>query len=255
VTELKLYNTLSRSLETFRPRAAGMASVYSCGPTVYSRQHLGNMRQYVLADLLTRVLRLQGLQVRHVINITDVGHLTDDADQGDDKLELAAHRSGTSALEVARVWTELFKRDLGLLNVQEPSVWARATEHIPEQVAMILALEAKGFTYITPDGVYFDTAKDAGYGALSRLKASAAHARLRNDAGKRSPADFALWKFSPKHGRRRQLEWPSPWGVGFPGWHIECSAMATKHLGPEIDIHTGGVDHIAVHHTNEIAQA
>jgi len=255
VTELKLYNTLSRSLETFRPRAPGVASVYSCGPTVYSRQHLGNMRPYVLADLLTRVLRLQGLEVRHVINITDVGHLTDDADQGDDKLELAAHRSGTSALEVARVWTELFKRDLGLLNVREPSVWARATEHIPEQIEMILALEAKGFTYITRDGVYFDTAKDAGYGALSRLKASAAHARVQSEAGKRSPADFALWKFSPPHGRRRQLEWPSPWGVGFPGWHIECSAMATKHLGQEIDIHTGGVDHVAVHHTNEIAQA
>jgi cysteinyl-tRNA synthetase len=255
VTELKLYNTLSRSLETFRPREPGVARVYSCGPTVYSRQHLGNMRPYVLADLLTRVLAFEGLAVRHVINITDVGHLTDDADQGDDKLELAAQSSGTSALEVARVWTELFKRDLALLNVREPSVWARATEHIPEQVTMILALEAKGFTYLTRDGVYFDTAKDPGYGALSRLKASAAHARVANDTGKRNPADFALWKFSPTTGPRRQLEWPSPWGVGFPGWHIECSAMATKHLGPEIDIHTGGVDHVAVHHTNEIAQA
>lgn len=255
MTELKLYNTLSRSLETFHPREPGVARVYSCGPTVYSRQHLGNMRPYVLADLLTRVLHLEGLQVEHVINITDVGHLTDDADQGEDKLELAAQKSGTSALEVARVWTELFKRDLGLLNVREPNVWARATEHINEQIAMILALEAKGFTYLTSDGVYFDTAKDPGYGALSRLKASAAHARVVSDAGKRSPADFALWKLSPVGGARRQLEWPSPWGVGFPGWHIECSAMATTHLGPEIDIHTGGVDHVAVHHTNEIAQA
>lgn len=254
-TELKLYNTLTRSIEPFRPRTPGVASVYSCGPTVYSRQHLGNMRPYVLADLLTRVLRLEGLEVKHVINITDVGHLTDDADAGEDKLELAARRSGNSALEVARVWTELFKHDLGQLNVREPNVWARATDHIAEQLEMIGTLEANGFTYRTNDGIYFDTARDPSYGALSRLKASAAHARVANDAGKRSPADFALWKFSPQQGPRRQLEWPSPWGVGFPGWHIECSAMATKHLGPQIDIHTGGVDHVAVHHTNEIAQA
>lgn len=254
-SELRLYNTLTRSIELFRPREPGKARVYSCGPTVYSRQHLGNMRPYVLADLLTRVLRLEGLTVEHVINITDVGHLTDDADHGEDKLELAAQQSGQSALEVARVWTELFKRDLSLLDVREPTVWARATEHIPEQLEMIQKLEAKGFTYVASDGVYFDTAKDPGYGALSRLQASNAHARIAKDAGKRQPADFALWKFSPQHGPRRQLEWPSPWGVGFPGWHIECSAMATKHLGPQIDIHTGGVDHVAVHHTNEIAQA
>ncbi len=255
MNQLHLYNSLTRSVEPFEPRTPGRASVYSCGPTVYSRQHLGNMRPYVLADLLTRALRLEGLEVRHVINITDVGHLTDDADQGDDKLELAARQSGSSALEVARVWTELFKRDLGLLGVQEPEVWARATEHVPEQIAMIQALEAKGFTYRTRDGIYFDTARDPGYGALSRLKASAAHARVSAASGKRAPADFALWKFSPESGPRRQLEWPSPWGVGFPGWHIECSAMATKYLGPAIDIHTGGVDHVAVHHTNEIAQA
>lgn len=255
MTELRFYNTLSRSIEPFRPREPGKARVYSCGPTVYSRQHLGNMRPYVLADLLTRVLEREGLRVEHVINITDVGHLTDDADQGEDKLELAAQQSGHSALEVARVWTELFKRDLSLLDVRPPNVWARATEHIPEQIAMILALEAKGFTYFTSDGVYFDTAKDPGYGALSRLKASLEHTRVANDSGKRRPADFALWKFSPRAGAQRQLEWPSPWGVGFPGWHIECSAMATKHLGPQIDIHTGGVDHVAVHHANEIAQA
>ncbi|HVY32598.1 MAG TPA: cysteine--tRNA ligase [Polyangiaceae bacterium] len=254
-TDLRLYNTLTRSIEPFQPREPGKARVYSCGPTVYSRQHLGNMRPYVLADLLTRVLRLEGLVVEHVINITDVGHLTDDADQGEDKLELAAQQSGHSALEVARIWTELFKRDLSLLDVREPTVWARATEHIPEQIEMIQKLEARGFTYVASDGVYFDTAKDPGYGALSRLQASAAHGRIANDTGKRGPADFALWKFSPPRGPRRQLEWPSPWGVGFPGWHIECSAMATKHLGPHIDIHTGGVDHVAVHHTNEIAQA
>lgn len=255
MTELKLYNTLTRSLEPFRPRSPGIARVYTCGPTVYSRQHLGNLRPYVLADLLTRVLELEGLRVEHVINITDVGHLTDDADAGDDKMELAARAAGSSALDVARVWTELFKRDLALLGVREPSVWARATEHIAEQIAMIELLEQKGFTYLTPDGLYFDTARDAGYGALSGLKASPEHARVDAGRSKRHPADFALWKLSPANGPRRQLEWPSPWGVGFPGWHIECSAMATKHLGPEIDIHTGGVDHIAVHHTNELAQA
>ena len=255
MTDLKLYNTLSRSIEPFQPRTPGLARVYSCGPTVYSRQHLGNMRPYVLADLLTRVLRWEGLDVRHVINITDVGHLTDDADRGEDKLELAAQASGTSALEIARVWTELFKRDLALLNVRAPDVWARATEHISEQLQMIRMLVEKGFTYLTSDGVYFDTSRDPGYGALSRLRASLEHGRVGNEQGKRNPADFALWKLSPTHGPRRQLEWESPWGVGFPGWHIECSAMATKHLGPHIDIHTGGVDHVAVHHTNEIAQA
>ena len=255
MTQLHLYNSLTRSIEPFQPRTPGKARVYSCGPTVYSRQHLGNMRPYVLADLLTRVLRLEGLAIEHVINITDVGHLTDDADQGEDKLELAARQSGSSALDVARVWTELFKRDLALLSVREPNVWARATEHIAEQIAMIQALERKGLTYLTRDGLYFDTARDPGYGALSRLKASTEHARVGAASGKRAPADFALWKLSPSNGPRRQLEWPSPWGVGFPGWHIECSAMATKYLGPEIDIHTGGVDHVAVHHTNEIAQA
>ncbi|HKY38739.1 MAG TPA: cysteine--tRNA ligase [Polyangiaceae bacterium] len=255
MTQLHLYNTLTRSIEPFQPRTPGKARVYSCGPTVYSRQHLGNMRPYVLADLLTRVLRLEGLEVEHVINITDVGHLTDDADQGEDKLELAARHSGSSALEVARVWTELFKRDLALLNVRQPSVWAHATDHISEQIEMIRTLEAKGFTYLARDGLYFDTSRDPGYGALSRLKASAEHGRVSGAQHKRQPADFALWKLSPKDGPRRQLEWPSPWGVGFPGWHIECSAMATKYLGAEIDIHTGGVDHVAVHHTNEIAQS
>ncbi len=257
MSQLHLYNTHSRSIQPFEPVMAGKASVYSCGPTVYSRQHLGNMRPYVLADLLTRVLRLTGLSVTHVINITDVGHLTDDGDDGDDKLELAARKSGSAALEVARVWTELFQRDLELLDVQPPTVWARATEHIAEQIAMIQKLEALGFTYRTRDGVYFDTGKDPSYGALSRLRTTGVHSRLelRGRGDKKRPADFALWKLSPSEGPRRQLEWPSPWGTGFPGWHIECSAMASKYLGERIDIHTGGVDHIAVHHTNEIAQS
>lgn len=254
MTSLRLYDTFSRSVQPFVPRVPGLVRVYSCGPTVYSRQHLGNMRPYVLSDLLTRVLRREGYEVRHVINITDVGHLTDDADQGDDKLELAARSSGSPALQIAQKWTELFQRDLALLGIAEPSVWAKASEHIPQQIEMISRLEQRGFTYRTEDGLYFDTSKDPGYGALSRLKASAEHARV-GSGSKRRPADFALWKVSPELGPRRQLEWESPWGTGFPGWHIECSAMATHHLGPEIDIHTGGVDHIPVHHTNEIAQA
>jgi cysteinyl-tRNA synthetase len=257
MSQLHLYNTHSRSIEAFQPITPGKAGVYSCGPTVYSRHHLGNLRPYVLADLLTRVLRLSGLAVTHVINITDVGHLTDDGDDGDDKLELAARNSGSAALEVARIWSELFQRDLELLDVQPPTVWARATEHIAEQIEMIGKLEAKGFTYRTRDGVYFDTSKDPGYGALSRLRTTGVHSRLdlRGRGDKKRPADFALWKLSPSDGPRRQLEWQSPWGTGFPGWHIECSAMASKYLGERIDIHTGGVDHIAVHHTNEIAQS
>lgn len=255
MTELRLYDSLRRSTQPFRPRIPGIATVYSCGPTVYSRQHLGNMRPYVFADLLTRVLSLQGYEVKHVINITDVGHLSDDADAGEDKLERAAHAQGNSVLEVARVWTELFRRDLQLLGVREPTVWAKATEHIEDQIEMIRVLEEKGFTYALADGLYFDTSRDPSYGALSGLQASSEHARVRAATGKRQPADFALWKLSPQVGPRRQLEWPSPWGIGFPGWHIECSAMASRHLGREIDIHTGGVDHIAVHHTNEIAQS
>lgn len=255
MTELRLYDSLRRATQPFRPRVPGIATVYSCGPTVYSRQHLGNMRPYVFADLLTRVLSLQGYEVKHVINITDVGHLSDDADEGEDKLERAAHSTGDSVLEVARVWTELFQRDLRLLGVRGPTWWAKATEHIQDQIEMIRVLEEKGFTYLLADGLYFDTSRDESYGTLSGLRASAAHARVHAASGKRQPADFALWKFSPSVGPRRQLEWASPWGVGFPGWHIECSAMASRYLGREIDIHTGGVDHVAVHHTNEIAQS
>ncbi|HVJ14999.1 MAG TPA: cysteine--tRNA ligase [Polyangiaceae bacterium] len=253
--DLKLFNTLTRSVEPFRAYDPDRVGIYSCGPTVYSRQHIGNLRTYLFSDLLKRTLLLLGYGVQHVMNITDVGHLTSDADEGDDKVERAAQTQGTSALGIARRWTEVFREDLRRLGVLAPDVWCAASDHVPEQIKMIEVLEQRGFVYRLEDGIYFDTSKDPRYGALGGLEPSAAHARVHAANQKRHPADFALWKLSPPSGPRRQLEWPSPWGVGFPGWHIECSAMATKYLGEQFDIHTGGIDHVAVHHTNEIAQS
>jgi len=256
MVDLKLYDSLSRSIRVFEQLGDRPVGIYSCGPTVYARQHLGNMRPYVFADLLRRTLSSAGYTVQHVINITDVGHLTSDADEGADKVELAASRANTSALAITELYTTLFQADLQRLSVLTPTVWAKASAHIPEQIAMIERLEARGFTYRTSDGVYFDASRAPHYGELSGLRASAEHSRVGvNQSGKRNSADFALWKFSTSEGPRRQLEWPSPWGLGFPGWHIECSAMASKYLGDQFEIHTGGVDHIAVHHSNEIAQA
>ncbi|HKO51516.1 MAG TPA: cysteine--tRNA ligase [Polyangiaceae bacterium] len=254
--QIKVYDSLSRSVRVFEPLSDRPVGIYSCGPTVYARQHLGNMRPYVFADLLRRTLSSAGYAVNHVINITDVGHLTSDADEGADKVELAAARANSSALAITERYTSLFQADLQRLSVLPPNVWAKASAHIPEQIAMIEQLEARGFSYRTADGVYFDASRAPHYGELSGLRASAAHSRVSGDqSSKRNHADFALWKFSADSGPRRQLEWPSPWGVGFPGWHIECSAMASKYLGEQFEIHTGGVDHIAVHHSNEIAQA
>jgi cysteinyl-tRNA synthetase len=257
VSDLELYNTLIRAKSRFEPLAPGRVRLYSCGPTVYSRQHLGNMRAYLFSDLLRRTLEYAGYAVRQVINITDVGHLTDNADLGDDKMEVAARDQGLSAWDLAERWSRIFQEDLEKLNVEPPAVWCRATEHIPEQIEMIEKLERKGFTYRTADGVYFDTSKDPNYGELPRidLEAQRSGARIVQAAEKRNPADFALWKLSPDEGPRRQMEWESPWGRGFPGWHIECSAMSSKYLGVPFDIHTGGVDHIPVHHPNEIAQS
>jgi cysteinyl-tRNA synthetase len=257
LSELRLYNSLAREKQPFAPLQPGRVRIYSCGPTVYSHQHLGNMRAYVFADLLKRSLRWFGHDVFHVINITDVGHLTDDADAGEDKMERAARQSGESIWDVAERWTRIFKQDLARLRVLPPDVWCRATDHIAEQIEMIRKLEAKGFTYRTRDGIYFDTSKDPTYGELARLQLEQQETQERVEGAhdKRNRADFALWKLSPEDGPRRQMEWPSPWGAGFPGWHIECSAMSTKYLGEQFDIHTGGVDHIPVHHTNEIAQS
>jgi cysteinyl-tRNA synthetase len=257
VSELYLYNTLTRRKQRFEPLEPGRVRIYSCGPTVYSHPHIANMRPYLFADLLNRTLRMFGYDVRHVLNITDVGHLTDDADAGEDKVERAARETGQSAWEIAERYTRIFQEDLRKLNIRIPDVWCRATDHIPEQIDLIGRLERKGFTYRTGDGIYFDTAKDPHYGELARLSLAdqQVQQRIERAGEKRNPADFALWKFSPAEGPRRQMEWDSPWGRGFPGWHIECSAMATRYLGEQFDIHTGGVDHIPVHHTNEIAQS
>jgi cysteinyl-tRNA synthetase len=256
VEGLVLYNTRTRRKQTFTPLEPGHARLYSCGPTVYSAQHIGNLRPYLFADLLRRVLEAEGYRVTHVINITDVGHLTDDADAGEDKMEVAARRSGRRAEEIAQQYTRQWKDDCRRVGCLEAHVWCKASEHIAEQIALARRLEERGYTYRIEDGLYFDTSKFPRYAEFARLDLSGqeAGARIGDVPGKRNPADFALWKF-PESGVRRQQEWDSPWGRGFPGWHLECSAMSSKYLGKTFDIHTGGVDHIAVHHTNEIAQS
>jgi cysteinyl-tRNA synthetase len=253
--ELKLYNTLTRKKQLFKPLKKSQVGVYSCGPTVYSFQHIGNMRAYIFADLLKRVLIFNGYNVKHVINVTDVGHLTSDADEGDDKMEKAAKKEGKNAKEIAEFYFKEFEKDVEKLNIIPPEVWPRASEHIDEQIGLIEELEKKGYTYQTEDGIYFDTSKFKNYGKFARLRIESLKAGARIDLrDKKNITDFALWKFSEEKGKRQQ-EWESPWGLGFPGWHIECSAMSSKYLGERFDIHTGGEDHVAVHHTNEIAQS
>ena len=251
---LQLYDTFSRSLREFQPLEPPTVGMYCCGPTVYDYAHIGNLRTYVFEDILRRVLVYNGYEVKHVVNITDVGHLTSDADEGQDRMEIGSKRTGMSAWEIAALYTEAFQEDLQRLNVLEPAIWCRATEHIAEQIALVQCIEAQGFTYPTSDGIYFDTSRLDDYGQMARLDVEGLQAGARVAVGeKRRPTDFALWKFSPP-GSTRQMEWDSPWGVGFPGWHVECSAMSAKYLGPLFDIHCGGEDHIPVHHTNEIAQ-
>ncbi len=252
---LTLYDNWTRSMREFVPLAPrGEVGMYTCGPTVYDYQHIGNYRTFIFEDVLRRVLEWNGYRVRHVMNVTDVGHLTSDADEGEDKMEKGARRTGKSAWEIAKLYTDAFLDDMKALNIEDPAILCRATDHIPEQVAFIRDIEQKGYTYRTSDGVYFDTSRQSDYGHLARLDKSGLEAGKRVDIGeKRHPTDFALWKLSPP-GEHRQMEWESPWGRGFPGWHIECSAMAQKYLGDFFDIHCGGEDHIPVHHTNEIAQ-
>ena len=254
--ELQLYNTMTRQKEVFTPIKPPQVGLYTCGPTVYNFAHIGNLRTYVFSDILKRVLTYNGFKVKHVMNITDVGHLTGDRDMGEDKLESGARREGKSAWEIAEYYTQAFKKDLKKLNIIEPTIWCKATDTIDDQIALIRTLEEKGYTYRTSDGIYFDTAKFPDYTKLSHqdLDALKEGARVERNAEKRNATDFALWKFSPPEAHR-QMEWDSPWGVGFPGWHIECSAMSMKYLGDMLDIHCGGTDHIDVHHTNEIAQS
>ncbi len=253
---LVLYNTRTRKKEILTPLEPEHLRIYTCGPTVYAPQHLGNLRSQLFADLLKRVCLVEGFRVTHVVNITDVGHLTDDADTGEDKMEAAAKRSGRRAEEIAAEYTAQWMRDRERVGCLKPEVLCKATEHIAEQIELAQRLEARGYTYRITDGIYFDTAKFARYAEFARLDLEAQEfgARIEKVEGKRNPADFALWKFA-EPGSKRQQEWDSPWGRGFPGWHLECSAMSAKYLGTQFDIHTGGVDHVAVHHTNEIAQS
>jgi cysteinyl-tRNA synthetase len=254
--KLYLYNSLTRKKEEFKPIEPGKVGLYTCGPTVYNYAHIGNLRTYIFEDILKRVLVYNEYVVKHVMNITDVGHLTGDRDMGEDKMEAGAAREGKSAWDIADFYTRAFKKDINHLNILSPDIWVKATDTIPEQIALVATLEEKGYTYRTADGIYFDTSKFKDYTKLSHqdLEALKEGARVERNPEKRNPTDFALWKFSPQ-GTKRQMEWDSPWGLGFPGWHLECSAMSMKFLGNQLDIHCGGTDHIDVHHTNEIAQS
>lgn len=256
---LSFYNTLTRKIEEFVPLSPPNVGMYTCGMTVYDHTHTGHMRTYVNTDLLRRTFEYNGFKVKQVENITDVGHLTSDADTGEDKLAKRAKIERKTAWEIAKIYTKEFYEVMAELNVLPPHIIAPATEHIKEMIELVRKLELKGFTYIIPgDGVYFDTRKFPNYGKLANMPRDKilAGARVEMVKGKKNPTDFALWKFSPaKAGQKRDMEWDSPWGVGFPGWHIECSAMSMKYLGETFDIHTGGIDHIPIHHTNEIAQA
>lgn len=265
---MKLYNTLSKKEEDLVPFSDKTVSLYCCGPTVYDYAHIGNFRTYAMTDFLVRALKYEGYSVRYVMNITDVGHLVSDNDTGEDKLEKGSRREGKTAWDIAKYYTEVFLDDSKKLNLMEPDARPKPTEHIAEQIAMVDTLMQKGFAYTIDDGIYFDTTKFTEYGVLTgqNLDELKEGARVEPNEQKRNPTDFALWKFSYPKGRdfdastddpanKRQMEWDSPWGVGFPGWHIECSAMSRKHLGDQIDIHTGGADLIPVHHTNEIAQS
>ena len=272
---LKLYNTMSGKKEEFEildisdpfkteKSKKDWVGFYGCGPTVYWYQHIGNLRRYIFEDILYRALVFNGYNVKHIINVTDVGHLTSDQDEGEDKMEVSARKEKKSAQKIAKHYFNAFEKDLEKLNFKKPDVWAWATDHIKEQIELIKILEEKGYTYFTSDGIYFDTSKLDDYGKLANIDVEELEAGKRICMGeKRNKTDFALWKFSKEPGKRQQ-EWnpkeivsglSDSWAIGYPGWHIECSAMSSKYLGERFEIHTGGIDHIQVHHTNEIAQA
>ena len=250
---LRFYNTLTREKEVFKPEGKTV-TMYSCGPTVYNYAHIGNLRTYVFMDLVRRTLKYDGYKLKGVMNITDVGHLMSDGDEGEDKMEVAAKKQRKSPYEIAAYYTDVFFKDIAALNIGKPEIIAKATDHIQDMIKYVETLMEKGYAYETSDGIYFDISRFKDYGKLSRLNLDdqIAGARVEVNGEKRHPADFALWQKAPKE---HIMQWPSPWGMGYPGWHIECSAMSKKYLGSVIDIHSGGVDHIPVHHENEIAQS
>ena len=251
---LKLYNTLTRKKEIFKPLKEGEVSMYSCGPTVYNYAHIGNMRTYIFMDILRRVLRHNGYRLKGVMNITDVGHLESDSDTGEDKIQSEAKRQNRSPYEIAEYYTKVFFEDLEKLNIERPEYTPKATDYINQMIDFVQHLVEKGYGYEISDGIYFDISKFEDYGKLSgiNLDEQIAGARVEVNPEKRNPYDFALWK---KASKEHIMQWPSPWGMGYPGWHIECSALGREFLGDQFDIHSGGVDHIPIHHENEIAQS
>jgi cysteinyl-tRNA synthetase len=256
IMELKLWNTMGRELQKFEPIQPGKVGLYCCGPTVYDFAHVGNLRTYLFEDILRRTLEYLGFTVRHVMNVTDVGHLTGDTDVGEDKMLKGAREKGKTVWEIAEFYSRAFFRDFELLRCVPPTVVCRATEHIQEMIDLIARIEKRGFTYVSGGNVYFDIARFPGYGKLALLDQQElrAGARIAVDEGKKNPADFVLW-FTRSKFEHQAMLWDSPWGKGYPGWHIECSAMSMKYLGERFDIHCGGADHPPVHHTNEIAQS
>lgn len=256
MSEVKLFNTMSRQVEPIKTLKGGEIGMYTCGPTVYDYPHIGNWRAFVFYDILNRAFKSAGYDVKHVLNITDVGHLVSDEDEGEDKLVKAAKKERKTAWDIAKFYTEDFLSGIKALNIITPTFLPRATDYIQQQIDFVKKLETKGFTYQIDDGVYFDTSKLSDYGKLARLDIEKlkAGARVEFNPQKRNVTDFSLWKLTPA-GEKRNMEWASPWGRGWPGWHLECSVMAESLLGPTIDLHAGGIDHIPVHHTNEIAQS
>ncbi|MDR2073745.1 MAG: cysteine--tRNA ligase [Spirochaetaceae bacterium] len=253
---LRLYNTLGRTIEEFKPLVPGVVGFYGCGPTVYTYAHIGNLRAYVTHDILVRTLRNRGYTVQHVMNITDIGHLSGDSDSGEDKMLRSAAERGKTVLEVAELYTQAFFSDIERMNILRPGIVCKATEHIGDMIALIKRIEAGGYTYVAGGNLYFDISRFEHYGdlAMLRMKNLKAGARTDLDTNKRNPGDFVLW-FTKSKFENQALVWDSPWGRGYPGWHIECSAMSMRYLGETFDIHAGGIDHVPVHHTNEIAQS
>lgn len=257
--KLKLYNTLGHEKQLLQaiesPSKKKLSiGIYACGPTVYWFAHIGNLRTYTMEDVLKRTLEYNGYKVKHIMNITDVGHLTSDADTGEDKLQKTAKEEEKSVWDIAEFYTNEFKKDIDSLNIKTPTTWVKASDTISEQIELIKKLEEKGFTYKISDGVYFNVSKLENYGRLWKSKENETESRIEENQEKINPNDFALWKFS-REDSRKEMIWDSPWGKGFPGWHTECVVMGAKYLGIPFDIHCGGIDHIPIHHTNEIAQA